>query len=86
MFHSIQEILQKHAIGGILGKDQSKYVSLSLFLTDIIFALKTDLAMLVVLPFPKLEDYYGIISPHILSAVGNPLPGVTPIEVLTPIT
>ncbi|WP_219842278.1 hypothetical protein, partial [Xanthomonas arboricola] len=34
---------------------------------------------------PKLEDYYGIISPHILSAVGNLLPGVTPIEVLTPI-
>ena len=85
MLHSIQEMLQKHAIGGTLGKEQSKYISLSLFLTDLIYALKTDSAMLVVLPIPKLEDYYGIISPHILSAVGNLLPGVTPIEVLTPI-
>ncbi|WP_146094525.1 hypothetical protein, partial [Xanthomonas arboricola] len=53
MLHSIQEMLQKHAIGGTLGKEQSKYISLSLFLTDLIYALKTDSAMLVVLPIPK---------------------------------
>lgn len=85
LLQSIQETLQKHAVSGQYLEERNKQITLSLFLTDLIYSLKTDSAMITVLPLPKVETYYGLISPHVLSAIGNLLPGLVPTEVLTPI-
>lgn len=85
LLRTIQEMLEKHAVNGKQSAEQNKLFTLSLFLTDLIYSLQTDAAMVTVLPLPKVENYYGRISPHILSAIGNLLPRVTPTEVLTPI-
>jgi len=78
-------MLEKHAVNRKQSAEQNKLFTLTLFLTDLIYSLQTDAAMLTVLPLPKVENYYGQVSPHILSALGNLLPHVTPAEVLTPI-
>lgn len=85
LLQSIRDILEKHSINMEEAGDKNKFTSLILFLTDLVYALKTDSAMIAVLPLPKIEDYYGIISPHLLSAIGNLLPNVAPIEAITPI-
>lgn len=85
LFQGIQDILLKHSMGLEETGDKGKFTSLSLFLTDLIYGLKTDSAMIAVLPLPKIEDYYGVISPHMLSAIGNLFPNLAPIGAITPI-
>lgn len=85
LLRTIQDMLEKHVVNGQKSAEQNRLFTLSLFLTDLIYSLHTDAAMVAVLPLPKVENYYGRISPHILSAIGNLLPSITPTEVLTPI-
>lgn len=85
LLKSINEMLEKHAVNGKQSTEQSKLFILGLFLTDLIYSLKTDAAMVEVLPLPKVESYNGLVSPHMLSVIGNLLPSVTPVDVLTPI-
>jgi hypothetical protein len=85
LLHAIKGMLVKHTVNGKQTAEDTLLFTLSLFLTDLIYALQTDASMITVFPLPKIENYYGRISPHILSAVGNLLPQVTSTEVLTPI-
>lgn len=82
---SITGMLERHAVNGKESLKQSDLFSLSLFLTDLIYSLQTNAAMVTVLPQPKIENYYGRLSPHILSAIGSLLPNIATTEILAPI-
>lgn len=85
LLREIQGLLEKHAINEKQSAEQNKLFTLSLFLTDLIYSLQTDAAMVTVLPRPKIDNYYGRISPHFLSAIGSLLSNITTTEVLAPI-
>lgn len=81
----IQEMLAKHAVKGVPALEGSQSFTLSIFLTDLIYSLQSDAAMITVLSLPKVENFQGRVSPHILSAIGNLFSHLTPTEVLTPV-
>ncbi|HEY1027933.1 MAG TPA: hypothetical protein VGE28_09960 [Pseudomonas sp.] len=64
---------------------RAKIFLLANFLAEITMAMKFGTSVVYVLPIPRMEDYYGILSLEILMPIGAMISKISSVDVLSPI-
>ena len=82
---SFEELLREFLICDDNAANKMKVFLLANFLVEITMAMKLGTSVVYVLPIPKVEDYYGILSLEILMPIGALISKISSVDVLSPI-
>lgn len=70
IFNEVENTIKGNVIVDANDGVRNEIWSLTWFLSELIFALRTKSSMVSVLPFPKVDDYIGLFRPQFISSIG----------------
>lgn len=86
LFDSIGAVMASHTVKSVESDSESpETFTLTWFLTELVFSLRTKSAMVSIFPIPEVSKYAGKLTPEMLAALGYLMQKVNSIHLDLPI-